>query len=47
VKASMRVGYFGENRGNGKIGEVNDTRWTSASGNVRINLHLISNRRTA
>jgi len=38
VKASMRVGYFGENRGNGKIGEVNDTRWTSASGNVRIEL---------
>jgi outer membrane receptor protein involved in Fe transport len=38
VKASMRAGYFGENRGNGKIGEVNDTRWTSASGNVRIEL---------
>ncbi len=29
---------FGENRGNGKIGEVNDTQWTSGSGGVRIEL---------
>jgi outer membrane receptor protein involved in Fe transport len=36
VKATMRAGYFGENRGNGKIGEVNDTRWTSASGGLRV-----------
>jgi len=33
-----RVGYFGENRGNGKIDEVNDTRWTTANGGVRVAL---------
>ncbi|HWF83539.1 MAG TPA: TonB-dependent receptor [Vicinamibacterales bacterium] len=38
VKASFRIGSFGENRGNGKIGEVNDTQWTSGSGGVRIEL---------
>jgi outer membrane receptor protein involved in Fe transport len=38
VRASFRGGYFGENRGNGKILEVNDTRWTSASGSVRIRM---------
>src|SRR2546428_211499 len=38
VKAFFRTGYFSENRGNGKIGEVNDTRWKSASGGVRIRM---------
>jgi outer membrane receptor protein involved in Fe transport len=38
VKLSARVGYFGEDRVNGKIGEVNDTRWKSASGGVRIRM---------
>jgi outer membrane receptor protein involved in Fe transport len=38
MKASMHAGYFGENRGNGKIGEVNDTRWTTAGGGVRAAL---------
>ena len=30
----FRAGYFTENRGNGKIGEMNDTRWKSANGGV-------------
>ena len=38
VKAFFRTGYFSENRGNGKIGEVNDTRWKSASGGARIRM---------
>jgi outer membrane receptor protein involved in Fe transport len=38
VNVSGRVGYFRENRDNGKIGEENDTRWTSLSGGVRIKL---------
>ena len=33
-----RVGYFNENRDNGKVGELNDTRWTSLSGGVRMKL---------
>jgi outer membrane receptor protein involved in Fe transport len=33
-----RVGYFNENRDNGKVGELNDTRWTSLSGGVRYKL---------
>src|SRR5712691_4807512 len=36
VNAFFRGGYFTEDRVNGKIGEVNDTRWTTASGGVRI-----------
>ena len=32
----FRGGYFSEDRGNGKVGEVNDTRWTSASGGARL-----------
>ncbi len=35
VKAFFRTGYFSENRGNGKINEINDTQWTSWSGGVR------------
>jgi outer membrane receptor protein involved in Fe transport len=38
VQAFFRTGYFTENRGNGKILEVNDTRWKSASGGVRIRM---------
>ena len=38
VNAFFRAGYFSEDRGNGKILEVNDTRWKSASGGVRVRL---------
>ena len=38
VRAFFRAGYFGEDRGNGKVGEVNDTRWTALSGGVRAQL---------
>jgi len=38
VQAFFRAGYFSENRGNGKVLEVNDTRWTSVSGGVRVRL---------
>lgn len=38
VKAFFRGGYFREDRVNGKVGEVNDTRWKSASGGVRIRM---------
>jgi outer membrane receptor protein involved in Fe transport len=34
----FRAGYFSEDRGNGKILEVNDTRWKSVSGGVRLQL---------
>jgi outer membrane receptor protein involved in Fe transport len=38
VRASLRAGYFSEDRGNGKILEVNGTRWKSASGTVRVRM---------
>ncbi len=38
VSLFVRAGYFGEDRVNGKVGEVNDTRWKSASGGVRVRL---------
>jgi outer membrane receptor protein involved in Fe transport len=38
MSAFLRVGYFTEDRVNGKVGEVNDTRWTTASGGVRIRM---------
>jgi outer membrane receptor protein involved in Fe transport len=38
VQAFFRTGYFREDRGNGKILEVNDTRWKSVSGGVRLRL---------
>ena len=38
VNMFARAGYFSEDRVNGKIGEVNDTRWKSASGGVRVRL---------
>jgi outer membrane receptor protein involved in Fe transport len=36
--AFFRIGYFSEDRGNGKITEVNDTVWTAANGGVRLRL---------
>jgi outer membrane receptor protein involved in Fe transport len=38
VNAFVRGGYFSENRNNGKIGELNDTRWTTINGGARIRL---------
>ena len=38
LHAFFRTGYFSENRGNGKINEINDTQWTSLSGGVRAQL---------
>jgi outer membrane receptor protein involved in Fe transport len=38
VHVSGRAGYFTEDRINGKVGEVNDTKWTTASGGVRARL---------
>jgi outer membrane receptor protein involved in Fe transport len=38
IQAFFRTGYFTEDRVNGKVGEINDTRWKSASGGVRIRL---------
>ena len=35
LSAFFRAGYFSEERVNGKIGEVNDTRWTTGNGGVR------------
>ena len=38
LSAFARVGYFKEDRVNGKVGEVNDTNWTAASGGVRVRM---------
>jgi outer membrane receptor protein involved in Fe transport len=38
ANAFFRAGYFTENRVNGKVGEVNDTRWTTVNGGVRARL---------
>jgi outer membrane receptor protein involved in Fe transport len=38
LDAFFRVGYFSENRNNGKIGELNDARWTALNGGVRMRL---------
>ncbi len=38
LTVSGRVGYFREDRDNGKVGELNDTRWTSLSGGIRATL---------
>ena len=38
LNAFVRTGYFTENRVNGKVGEVNDTRWTTVNGGVRARL---------
>ncbi len=34
----FRAGYFSENRNNAKVGEVNDTRWTTANGGITARL---------
>jgi iron complex outermembrane receptor protein len=38
VNAFFRAGYFSENRNNGKIGELNDTRWTTVNGGVQVRM---------
>jgi outer membrane receptor protein involved in Fe transport len=38
VSVFFRGGYFKENRVNGKVGEINDTKWTAAGGGVRVQL---------
>jgi outer membrane receptor protein involved in Fe transport len=38
VSASVRGGYFNEDRVNGKIDEVNDTRWKTVNGTVKVRL---------
>src|SRR5205823_1028055 len=38
ISAFVRAGYFTEDRINGKIGEVNDTKWTTVNGGVRLRL---------
>jgi len=38
LHAFGRVGYFSESRVNGKVGEVNDTRWTTVNGGVHARL---------
>jgi outer membrane receptor protein involved in Fe transport len=38
LQGFVRAGYFSENRNNGKIGELNDTRWTTVNGGVRTRL---------
>ena len=38
VNLFLRAGYFKEDRVNGKIGEVNDTKWTSVSGGLRVRM---------
>jgi outer membrane receptor protein involved in Fe transport len=37
-QAFARAGYFSEERNNAKIGEVNDTRWTTINGGIRAQL---------
>jgi len=34
----FRAGYFSEDRNNAKVGELNDTRWTTISGGARARL---------
>ena len=34
----FRAGYFSENRNNAKVGELNDTRWTTVNGGIRAHL---------
>jgi iron complex outermembrane receptor protein len=38
VNAFVRAAYFTEDRVNGKVGEVNDTRWTTVNGGVRVRM---------
>jgi len=38
VLGFVRAGYFSESRNNAKIGELNDTRWTTVNGGIRARL---------
>jgi iron complex outermembrane receptor protein len=38
LQGFFRAGYFTENRNNAKVGELNDTRWTTVNGGVRARL---------
>jgi outer membrane receptor protein involved in Fe transport len=38
VNLFFRGGYFKEDRVNGKVGEVNDTKWTSLAGGLRVRM---------
>jgi outer membrane receptor protein involved in Fe transport len=38
LTAFFRAGYFKEDRNNAKVGEVNDTRWTTVNGGVRMRM---------
>jgi outer membrane receptor protein involved in Fe transport len=38
LSAFGRIGYFKENRVNGKVGEVNDTKWTAFNAGVRVRM---------
>ena len=38
VQGFVRAGYFAENRNNAKVGELNDTRWTTLNGGIRARL---------
>jgi outer membrane receptor protein involved in Fe transport len=38
VNTFFRAGHFTEDRINGKVGEVNDTKWTTVNGGVRIQM---------
>jgi iron complex outermembrane receptor protein len=38
LQSFARAGYFSENRNNGKVGELNDTRWTTVNGGIRARL---------
>src|SRR5262249_3753436 len=38
LNAFARTGYFSEARNNGKVGELNDTRWTTVNGGLRARL---------
>jgi outer membrane receptor protein involved in Fe transport len=38
LQGFFRAGYFSENRNNAKVGELNDTRWTTANGGITARL---------
>jgi outer membrane receptor protein involved in Fe transport len=38
VQGFFRAGYFSESRNNAKVGELNDTRWTTANGGITARL---------
>jgi len=38
LSAFFRAGYFSENRNNAKIGELNDARWTTVNGGIRVRM---------